>query len=107
MFSRNIIASSRSIASFHSTAARLFAQPNHTSDSYNKDDSDVSPPSDSQIHRVDPNSDVQRPHEPPSGPYSRVGAESAEYRNTDPKYNGDHDTRYGGKKQYAEDKGPD
>lgn len=37
------------------------------------------------------------------GPYSRVGAESTEYRNTDSKYNGDHD-RYGGKKQYKDEK---
>ncbi|KIK70583.1 hypothetical protein GYMLUDRAFT_32624 [Collybiopsis luxurians FD-317 M1] len=108
MFSRNFIIASRSRipapAFLHSSFARPAAQP-HTTDSYKKDDTDDSPSSDS-LHRVDPNSEVQRPHEPPSGPYSRVGAESAEYMNTNSKYNGDHD-RYGGKKQYLEEKGPE
>ncbi|KAJ4472557.1 hypothetical protein C8J55DRAFT_520388 [Lentinula edodes] len=111
MISRNLLISSRSSSSamalFHTSARRAAAQPKHTSETYNKDDSDMSPPPDSKIHRVDPNSDSQKPHEAPSGPYSRVGAESAEYKNTNSKYNGDHDTRYGGKKQYNEDKGPE
>ncbi|KAJ3895117.1 hypothetical protein GG344DRAFT_73377 [Lentinula edodes] len=131
MIPRNLLISSRSssaaIAFFHTSARRAAAQPKHTSETYNKDDSDMSPPPDSKIHRVDPNSDSQKPHEAPSGPYSRVlcfvftaaviadpvsfffkvGAESAEYKNTNSKYNGDHDTRYGGKKQYNEDKGPE
>ncbi|KAJ3879451.1 hypothetical protein F5051DRAFT_402862 [Lentinula edodes] len=111
MIPRNLLISSRSssaaIAFFHTSARRAAAQPKHTSETYNKDDSDMSPPPDSKIHRVDPNSDSQKPHEAPSGPYSRVGAESAEYNNTNSKYNGDHDTRYGGKKQYNEDKGPE
>ncbi|KAE9409149.1 hypothetical protein BT96DRAFT_984885 [Gymnopus androsaceus JB14] len=93
-------------AFLHSSSVRRAAQ-SHTSDSYNKDDTSVSPPPDSKIHRVDPNSDAQKPHESPSGPYSRVGAESAEYKNTDEKYDGDNDTRYGGKKQYMEEKAPE
>ncbi|GAV98744.1 hypothetical protein LENED_000144 [Lentinula edodes] len=86
MIPRNLLISSRSssaaIALFHTSARRAAAQPKHTSETYNKDDSDMSPPPDSKIHRVDPNSDSQKPHEAPSGPYSRVGAESAEYKNT-------------------------
>ncbi|KAJ3721857.1 hypothetical protein C8R42DRAFT_776220 [Lentinula raphanica] len=93
-------------ALLHSSARRAAANPSHTRESYNKDE-DASPPPDSKIHRVDPNSDAQKPYEAPSGPYSRVGAESAEYTNTNNKYNGDHDTRYGGKKQYLEEKGPE
>ncbi|KAF8831987.1 hypothetical protein HHX47_DHR1001124 [Lentinula edodes] len=103
MIPRNLLISSRSssaaIAFFHTSARRAAAQPKHTSETYNKDDSDMSPPPDSKIHRVDPNSDSQKPHE--------VGAESAEYKNTNSEYNGDHDARYGGKKQYDEDKGPE
>ncbi|KAJ3789940.1 hypothetical protein GGU10DRAFT_431283 [Lentinula aff. detonsa] len=110
MITRNLLAISRSrfsATAFLHSSARCAAAAPHTSESYNKDDTDVSPPPDSQIHRVDPNSDAQKPHEAPSGPYSQAGAESAEYKNTDSKYNGDHDTRYGGRKQYNEEKGPE
>ncbi|KAJ4485705.1 hypothetical protein J3R30DRAFT_1394168 [Lentinula aciculospora] len=110
MIPRNFRATSRSrlsaAAFLHSSARRAAAPPPpHTSESYNKDDTDVSPPPDSKIHRVDPNSDAQKPYEAPSGPYSRVGAESAEYKNTNSNYNGDHDTRYGGRKQYMDERG--
>lgn len=75
MIPRNLLISSRSssaaIALFHTSARRAAVQPKHTSETYNKDDSDMSPPPDSKIHRVDPNSDSQKPHEVSS--YVREG----------------------------------
>ncbi|KAJ7138349.1 hypothetical protein C8R44DRAFT_848176 [Mycena epipterygia] len=52
------------------------APRSHTSDSYSKD-VDSSPSADSKIHRVDPSSEnVQKPHEPPSGPWSATGVDA-------------------------------
>ena len=51
----------------------------HTPDSYSKD-VDVTPPPDPTTHRVDAASEaVQRPHEPPSGEYSRAGTKTKEF----------------------------
>jgi hypothetical protein len=51
----------------------------HTPDSYSKD-VDVTPPTDPTTHRVDAASEaVQRPHEPPSGEFSRAGTRTKDY----------------------------
>ncbi|KAK7453519.1 hypothetical protein VKT23_011799 [Stygiomarasmius scandens] len=61
---------------------------NHTSDSYSKE-VDSSPPTDPQIHRVDPDSDTaQKSYEPPKGKYSETGVKSAwEWKKEDGKKN--------------------
>jgi hypothetical protein len=52
----------------------------HTPDSYSKE-VDYAPPKDEKIHRVDPESElVQKPHESPSGEWSRAGVKADEYR---------------------------
>jgi len=67
----------------------------HSPDSYNKD-IDSTPPPDSTIHRVDPTSDsVQKPHEAPSGEWSRAGTRTSEYQSVN-KAPGEN-RRYGGK----------
>ena len=84
----------------------------HTSDTYAKD-VDTAPVEDSSVHRVDPESDVvQKPHEPPSGEYSRAGTQTDEYRHVEgekqpysPK-DGDKG-RYGSRNSWAEEKGPE
>ncbi|GLB34430.1 hypothetical protein LshimejAT787_0113140 [Lyophyllum shimeji] len=64
------------------TSSALLADaqvPKHTTDSYNKEP-DTSPPSDTKIHRVDPDSDsAQKPYEPPSGEWSRAGTRTNEF----------------------------
>lgn len=58
----------------------IMSRGKHTTDSYTKD-VDSTPPHDSAVHRVDPDSDrVQKPYEPPSGEWSRAGVETEEYR---------------------------
>ncbi|KAJ7059574.1 hypothetical protein C8F01DRAFT_216563 [Mycena amicta] len=48
----------------------------HTTDTYSKE-VDSTPAPDPKIHRVDPSSEtVQKPYEPPSGPYSQTGVEA-------------------------------
>jgi len=60
-----------------------FNNDHHSADHYFKD-VDNNPPADPTIHRVDAGSEsVQRPHEPPSGPWSQAGVKSEEYRRTD------------------------
>jgi len=55
-------------------------QPNHTPDTYSKE-VDTTPASDKKVNRIDPDTDaVQRPYEPPSGPWSQAGVETEEYR---------------------------
>lgn len=82
----------------------------HTADSYFKD-VDASPPPDAKIHRVDPSSDTaQKPHEPPSGAWSRAGTQTKEYQSVsaDAPYDAPADggaLRYGGKERYPEEKG--
>jgi len=82
----------------------------HSSESYNKD-VDPTPPADSSIHRVDPSSEnVQKPHEAPSGEWSRAGIRTDEYRHVskDQPYSAPHqDRRYGGKQGWAAEKGPE
>lgn len=77
-------------------------------------DSDDSPPPNASIYKVDANSDAaESAYEPPSGPWSRAGAETKEYRTVskDEPYDVPNDTdaklRYGGQKRYMEDKGPE
>ena len=68
-----------------STQALLVGVRHHTPDSYSKE-VDHTPPSDAKVHRVDPDSDrVQKPHEAPSGEWSRAGVKTDEYR-TDQSY---------------------
>jgi hypothetical protein len=51
----------------------------HTADMYLKD-VDVTPPEDPKIHRVDAASEsAQKPHEAPSGKFSRAGTETKDY----------------------------
>ncbi|KAI3611078.1 hypothetical protein WG66_013817 [Moniliophthora roreri] len=83
----------------------------HTRDSYNKE-TDNTPPPDSKIHRVDPDSEnAQKPYEPPSGKYAEVGArtqQAYQHARTDEPYKAPgEDRRYGGKEDYAKDKGPE
>ncbi|KAJ7262483.1 hypothetical protein C8J57DRAFT_1133971 [Mycena rebaudengoi] len=105
-------------ASFTTNPARR----SHTTDSYSKE-VDSSPATDSKIHRVDPSSEnVQKPHEPPSGPWSTTGVEAAHGSKGDgekatgmkeystmseknPYHAPAENERYGGKKHYQEDKG--
>ncbi|KAJ7776000.1 hypothetical protein DFH07DRAFT_73678 [Mycena maculata] len=78
MFSRSLLRpiqshSRRLTAASYSTAAK---PGSHTTDSYSKE-YDSSPAADSKIHRVDPSSEnVQKPHEPPSGPWSQTGVDA-------------------------------
>jgi hypothetical protein len=67
----------------HATPLTSNSKPAHGPDSYNKD-IDSTPPPDSTIHRVDPNSEsVQKPHEAPSGEWSRAGTRTSEYQSVD------------------------
>jgi len=77
-------------------------------------DRDDTPLPDTSIYKVDATSDAaQSAYEPPSGPWSQAGAKTEEYRTVskDEPYdvlNGtDVKSRYGGKKKYMEDKGPE
>jgi hypothetical protein len=81
------------------------SKPPHTPDSYNKD-VDFTPPPDPSIHRVDPTSDsVQKPHEAPSGEWSRAGTRTKEYQSVD-KTGQPYAAPGGGKELYAKEKGP-
>lgn len=92
--------------------------PEHTPDSYAKD-VDTSSAPDTSVHRVDPsNSDVQKPHEPPSGEWSRAGVESEEYRHMEGGKGakggkepyapaGGSKGAYGSKQGWKEEKGPE
>ncbi|KAF9542628.1 hypothetical protein CPC08DRAFT_716930 [Agrocybe pediades] len=84
----------------------------HNTDTYAKE-VDTTPVEDKSVHRVDPDSEnVQKPHEPPSGDFSRAGTQTDEYRHVEgsdqpyaPK-NGDKG-RYGTRDSWAEEKGPE
>lgn len=95
----------------------------HTADSYSKE-VDSTPAPDSTIHRVDPSSEnVQKPHEPPSGPWSAIGVDAGvrhaqgregetgmdEYRTMDaaekPYAAPGEGDRYLGKEEYQKEKG--
>jgi hypothetical protein len=85
------------------------SKPPHNPDSYNKD-VDATPPADANIHRVDPTSEAaQKPYEAPSGPWSRAGTQTNEYRSVDkdtqPYAAPGENRRYGGKEAYAKEKG--
>ena len=107
-FSSIVRASPLSRRFVHSTSA--LSTPNHTPDSYAKD-VDATPPPDSKIHRVDPHSEhAQKPYEPPSGQWSKAGVQTDQYQtmSKDQPYAAPgEDRRYGGKEQYAKDKGPE
>ncbi|KAG5635299.1 hypothetical protein H0H81_011781 [Sphagnurus paluster] len=78
MFSRNIrsLLTTQSRRTIHNSAA---CSTKHTPDTYNKD-VDPTPPIDSSIYRVDPSSEnVQKPHEAPSGQWSRAGVRTSDY----------------------------
>ncbi|KAG6815960.1 hypothetical protein H0H87_009873 [Tephrocybe sp. NHM501043] len=87
------------------------AAAKHTSDSYNRDDIDPTPPNDTSVYRVDSTSEkVQKPHEAPSGEWSRAGVKTSEYQSaskTEPYAAPGQDLRYGGKESYVKDKGPE
>ncbi|KAF8873473.1 hypothetical protein BD779DRAFT_1569889 [Infundibulicybe gibba] len=85
----------------------------HTSDSYSKE-TDTTPPSDPKIHRLDPESEnAQKPHEPPSGEWSRAGTQTQEYASVSKKkpYGAPGEDsggeRYGARPEWAEEKGPE
>lgn len=85
----------------------------HGAENYFVDRDDTPPPRDS-IYKVDATSDAaESAYEPPSGPWSRAGAGTEEYRTVskDEPYDVPNDPdaklRYGGKKTYAEEKGPE
>ncbi|TFK33482.1 hypothetical protein BDQ12DRAFT_409005 [Crucibulum laeve] len=72
----------------------------HTTDTYAKD-VDATPPPDSSVHRVDPDSEnVQKPHEPPSGEWSRAGTRT-KYESTGGKKN-PYGTKGGGEEARPE-----
>lgn len=83
----------------------------HGAENYFVDGDDTPPPSNT-IYKVDATSDaVESAYEPPSGPWSRAGAGTEEYRTVskDEPYDipGDADVklRYGGRERYMEEKG--
>ncbi|KAK7060128.1 hypothetical protein VNI00_000892 [Paramarasmius palmivorus] len=83
----------------------------HTRDSYNKE-TDNTPPADDKIHRVDGMSEnAQKPYEAPSGKYAEIGAKTQQAfqhaRKDEPYKAPGEDRRYGGKEEYAKDKGPE
>ncbi|KAJ6623659.1 hypothetical protein B0H10DRAFT_2009090 [Mycena sp. CBHHK59/15] len=132
MFSRSLLrpllAQSRRLApASYSTPAAPAAPRSHTTDTYSKE-VDSTPAPDPKIHRVDPSSEnVQKPHEPPSGPWSATGVEAGvKNAQGQAKGNGEKKTgikeystmsgenpyqapaqneRYGGKTQYQEENG--
>jgi len=95
----------------HSSGS-LLAGGEHTSDSYSKD-VDSTPASEKSVHRLDPDSDkVQKPNEPPSGPWSRAGVQTEEYRHVEGSkepYTAKEGIkgRYGARSDWAEEKGPE
>ncbi|KAG6916459.1 hypothetical protein DXG01_006726 [Tephrocybe rancida] len=113
MFSR--IVRNRSTLAFplrrtiYATPMLSNAAAKHTSDSYNRDDVDPTPPSDSSVYRVDSSSEtVQKPHEAPSGEWSRAGTRTSEYQSasqTEPYAAPGQELRYGGKEALGKDKG--
>ncbi|KAG5642496.1 hypothetical protein DXG03_002720 [Asterophora parasitica] len=92
----------------HTSRALANVERKHTTDSYNKD-IDPTPPQDSSIHRVDSFSEnVQKPHEAPSGQWSRAGTQTSKYESvskTEPYTAPGQDQRYGGKELLANEKG--
>ncbi|KAF8956835.1 hypothetical protein BDZ97DRAFT_145570 [Flammula alnicola] len=65
----------------HTTASLLSGK--HSADSYSKE-VDCTPPEDTTVYRIDPESDlVQKPYEPPSGEWSRAGVRTDEYRHVE------------------------
>ncbi|KAH7887244.1 hypothetical protein F5I97DRAFT_1858642 [Phlebopus sp. FC_14] len=91
------------------------SNPHPNSEDYFKDVDD-SPPQDPSLYKVDAASEAaQRPHEPPSGPWSRAGMRTEEYQTVskeepyDIPAPGAHGLklRYGGRKRYYEEKEPE
>ena len=87
------------------------SKSSHSPDSYNKD-IDSTPPPDSTIHRVDPTSDsVQKPHEAPSGEWSRAGTRTSEYQSVNkagqPYVTHGENRRYGGEDMSKPGEGPE
>src|SRR5260221_7013172 len=67
---------------FHTTGCAA-SQPKHTPDTYSKE-VDTTPAADKTVNRLDPDTDaVQRPYEPPSGPWSQAGVKTEEYRHVE------------------------
>ncbi|KAF8555564.1 hypothetical protein OG21DRAFT_855706 [Imleria badia] len=84
----------------------------HGVENYFVDSDDTLPP-DASIYKVDATSDAaESAYEPPSGPWSRAGAETDEYQAASkepyevPKGT-DAKLRHGGKKRYTEDRAPE
>lgn len=78
MLSRVLFHPAHSARRLHAAAAHYSAgakSTSHTTNSYSKDvDSTAADP---KVPRVDPSSEmVQKPHEPPSGPFSATGVEA-------------------------------
>lgn len=68
------------LRSFHFSRSMSSDKTAHSADDYFKD-VDTNPPADSTMHRVDSGSEnAQRPHEPPSGKWSKAGTQTNEYR---------------------------
>lgn len=85
----------------------------HGVENYFVDGNDTPPP-DAPIYKVDAISNAaESAYEPPSGPWSRAGAETEKYQavSEDEPHSVQKGTdvklRYGGKKKYAEDKTPE
>ncbi|KAG6887817.1 hypothetical protein C0995_012467 [Termitomyces sp. Mi166 len=113
MFSRLVLRRSTLVLplrrSIYTSPSLSNAAAKHTADSYTKDDIDPTPPSDSSVYRVDASSEnVQKPHEAPSGPWSRAGVKTSEYQSVTESYTvPGQELRYGGKEALPKDKGPE
>ncbi|PFH47828.1 hypothetical protein AMATHDRAFT_49999 [Amanita thiersii Skay4041] len=83
----------------------------HSTDAYNKDDTDTSPPDDTHLFQVDPTADIQTPTTPLSGEWSHAGVKTAEYEHVDkqsqPYAAPGQSQRYGNIDVWAKDKGPE
>ncbi|PFH46660.1 hypothetical protein AMATHDRAFT_7548 [Amanita thiersii Skay4041] len=94
----------------HTSSIRRYpTSQKHSTDAYNKDDTDTSPPDDTHLFHVDPAADIQTPTTPLSGEWSRAGVKTVEYEHVD-KQNQPYalpgqNQRYGNVEAWAKDKG--
>ena len=92
-----------------STSLASTPTPKHTPDTYSKE-VDTTPVIEKAVNRLNPDSDsVQRPDEPPSGPWSRAAAMTGEYTHVESGKQSYTPTKgkahYDAKGDWAEEKG--
>ncbi|KAJ6495064.1 hypothetical protein C8R45DRAFT_1072623 [Mycena sanguinolenta] len=77
LLSRVLFQPAHSARRLHAAAAHYSAGAKSTSHTTNSYSTRPLPRSDPKVHRVDPSSEmVQKPNEPPSGPFSATGVET-------------------------------